>query len=84
MRLCDFCGAENNTDKLDIHTDDKCYNCGNNLEEKRFNKEDEVSPPSDSGESSKAFQIFVFILIFPFGLIAVLFGIYITFVAWGH
>jgi len=78
MRICDFCGAENEPDELEKFSDGSCYSCGNNLSEKRFKKENSESQSSESGETSRTFQIIVYALLIPIGMLAALFLMYST------
>jgi len=84
MRICDFCGSENKTDNLEKSANETCYNCGNNLGDKRF-REAEPEPVKvylTSKQPSKTFQLFVWVIIIPVGFLLGLLLLYVTYASW--
>ena len=83
MLICDFCGAENEIIDMGNLSDELCHNCGNKLAEKKFKEEKEIEPIKYRiriiEQKPKIFNLFVWVIILPIGI---LFGILMLYVTW--
>lgn len=82
MRICNFCGAENFTEVNEKRAEEACYNCGNNLGDKRFKEPDSVKADLTSKQPSNIFPAFFWIIIIPIGFLFGILMLYVTYASW--